>query len=86
MDPLGILLVDAGSPGQGTLGQGADGNQTLDDCMGIFTAVANGTLKSLVAVGLSLHGVIVVPGKHTAFESSNKLRALASSSNILDWN
>ena len=84
MDPLSISLVDARSAGGCTLGQGADGNKTLDDSVGILLALGHGTHQRFVAIRHRLNWVVPVPGQHTFFEFADNLGTFSSRTHV--WN
>jgi len=83
VDPLGVLLVNAGRTRQSPLGQRADGNQTADDGVWVLAPLGHRLDERLVAVGWRLHRVVMVPGQHTRLEWANHLGAFADRTNIL---
>jgi len=84
-DPHGVLLVDAGRTGQGSLGQGADGDKAAHDRQGLLT-LADALAERLVAVGLGLDRVVPVLGQHTTLELADNLGALTGRTDVLGGN
>ena len=83
MDPLGILLVDAGRTGQSPLGQRADRNQTTNDGVGVLSTLGHSLDERLAAVRGRLDGVVMVPGQHTRLEWTDNLGTFTDRTNIL---
>lgn len=83
MDPLGILLVDAGRTRQSPLGQCADGDETADDGVRVLTTLGHSLDERLAAVRGRLDGVVMVPGQHTRLEWTDNLGTFTDRTNIL---
>ena len=84
MDPLGILLVNARGAGGGALGQRTDGDQTLDDCMGVLLALGDRLDQGLVAIRHRLHWVVPVAGQHALLETADDLGTFSSRTHVWD--
>ena len=83
MDPLGVLLVNAGRTRQSPLGQRADGDQTADHGVWVLAPLGDRLDERLVAVRGRLHRVVMVPGQHARLELANHLGAFADRAHVL---